>query len=140
MSLVEYKAPYEMETSNQITLGNYIAFKCSGWYNGGKVSWNVIRVNWITGTFERHSNKECMIGNAIAEQLGLLDSDDASISVHGGGIGDIEYCYVTENDFGHMTKREARKLMASGHADHDNQTITFINSLNSTTGIEKIIR
>ena len=66
-------------------------------------------------------------------------SDDASISVHGGGIGDIEYCYVTENDFGHMTKREARKLMLSGHADHDNKTISFNKSLDEKAGIEKVI-
>ena len=138
MSLIEYEVPYTLETKDQLTLGNYIAFRCSGYYNGGKVSWNVIRVLWIVGTFERHDNNECALGNAVAKHVGLLDSDSA-ISVHGGGIGDIEYCYVTENDFGHMTKREARKLMLSGHADHDNKTISFNKSLDEKAGIEKVI-
>ena len=122
MNLVEYEVPYTLETKDQLTRGNYIALRCGG----SKVTWHVLRVMWIVGIFNQADNEECDIGAAAAELLNF----DVPPTITCGGIIGLNYCYIVENDYGHLSKRMAREVLDLGCVAHYQKIYSFAQAFN----------
>ncbi|APX10042.1 hypothetical protein PPW95_25230 (plasmid) [Vibrio parahaemolyticus] len=97
----------DLNAPRMLVVGNFIAEKASGYYNGNKTSWHVTEVEWIVGDFERHQNYECNLGSKVIHQQRL-----EFLSVRSCG----SVCFVTVRKFGDMDKRKAKKLIQEEHA------------------------
>lgn len=108
-----------------INIGNYQATRFSGYYNGNKTSWQVIKVIWITGDFPKFENLECYFADNVIKKLNLTSNKKYGYSVSSciGSAGG--FCFVEIKDYGHMSKIEARKLMNKLYEEDNYQTVSY---------------
>ncbi|MDN3661147.1 hypothetical protein [Vibrio agarivorans] len=90
----------------RLVLGNFIAERATGYYNGNKTSWHVYEVEWIIGEFEAHQNYECDLGTKVIEIHGY---ENKSVRTSGNK------CYVTVRYISETNKREAKKVLQQKH-------------------------
>ncbi|BBM67942.1 hypothetical protein VA249_45880 (plasmid) [Vibrio alfacsensis] len=96
----------DFDAPRMLILGNFIAQKASGYYNGNKTTWHVYEVEWIVGEFEKHQNYECDLGAKVINQQGYEYKSIRS-------CGPI--CFVTVRKIANTNKRDAKKIMQKLH-------------------------
>jgi len=96
----------DLDSSKMMILGNFIAEKATGFYNGNKTTWHVYEVEWIIGEFEKHQNYECDLATKV-----INHQKYESKSVRSTGLT----CFVTVKDIANTNKQTARKLMKEHH-------------------------
>ncbi|MCG9576137.1 hypothetical protein L1D14_07770 [Vibrio tubiashii] len=96
----------DLKAPRLLILGNFIAEKASGYYNGNKTSWHVYEVEWIIGEFEPHQNDECDLGHKV---INKQNYDYKSVRSNG------KICFVTVRKIADTDKRNATKLMREHH-------------------------
>ncbi|MEC6832959.1 hypothetical protein VXS06_14425 [Photobacterium toruni] len=133
-----FLTPIDIDSKNQIICGNYIATRRSSYSNDNK-KWNVERVIWLTGIYDKDDNGELELAYSVAKFLGL----ETPCSVITGRLDnlDMDYCYIIELDHGIMSKSEAKKLIASEQESTNGGVTSFGSSIrmNGDLGIAKTI-
>ncbi|KJG00108.1 hypothetical protein [Photobacterium angustum] len=114
-----------VDIERELYLGNFIAIRRSGYYNGNKISWQVARVLWIVGEFPAHANFESDFATRVIETLDIQFPSRNSKYGYGTRSRTGCYSYVELEDYGHMSKIEAKRLLSKLYAEDNYQTVSY---------------
>lgn len=112
-------------TKDTLFLGNYMAYRRSGYHNGNKVSWHVKKVLWITGEFPPHENYEIDFARNLINALGIKTTYGDGRLTCFPSVSEISYTYITLEYHGDMTKSEAKVMLENLYRKDDGQTVCY---------------